>query len=130
MAKIIVLTVAVITGVNNMDRLLSEKAVIEALQNRIGESITDCIKAIPSAEQKTGHWIYKPKTDLSICDKCGSYCPQDKYGRIETNFCPNCGCRMIEPTCDTCEYSTAAFNPCNACKDKSEYKPQEGEDKE
>ena len=30
-----------------------------------------------------------------------------------------------EPTCDTCEYNTAAFNPCNACKDKSEYKPQE-----
>lgn len=35
-----------------MDRLLSEKAVIEALQNRIGESIFDCIKAIPPAEQK------------------------------------------------------------------------------
>jgi len=32
---------------------------------------------------------------------------------------------LIEPTCDTCEYTTAAFNPCNACKDKSEYKPQE-----
>ena len=33
-----------------MDRLLSEKAVIEALQNRIGESIFDCIKAIPPTE--------------------------------------------------------------------------------
>lgn len=32
---------------------------------------------------------------------------------------------LVEPTCDTCEYTTAAFNPCNACKDKSEYKPQE-----
>lgn len=30
-----------------------------------------------------------------------------------------------EPTCDTCEYNTAAFNPCNACENKSEYKPQE-----
>lgn len=35
-----------------------------------------------------------------------------------------------EPTCDTCEYTTAAFNPCNACKDKSEYKPMERSDKE
>ncbi len=30
-----------------------------------------------------------------------------------------------EPTCDTCEYTAAAFNPCNACKDKSEYKRKE-----
>ena len=81
-----------------------------------------------SQEPPTGHWIYKPKTDLSVCDKCGSYCPQDKYGRIETNFCPNCGCRMVEPACDTCEYEPAAFTPCNACKDKSEYKPKESEE--
>ena len=36
--------------------------------------------------------------------------------------------KPYEPTCDTCQYTTAAFNPCNACKDKSEYKPQESEE--
>lgn len=30
-----------------------------------------------------------------------------------------------EPTCNTCEYNTAAFNPCNACENKSEYKRKE-----
>ena len=34
-----------------------------------------------------------------------------------------------EPTCNTCKYTTAAFMPCNACKDKSEFEPQESEDK-
>ena len=47
-------------------------------------------------EPKTGHWIYDPKTDLSICDKCGSYCPHDEHGRFETNFCHYCGARMVE----------------------------------
>jgi len=38
--------------------------------------------------------------------------------------------QMVEKTCDTCEYRTAVFMPCNACEDKSEYEPQESEDKE
>ena len=37
--------------------------------------------------------------------------------------------KPYEPTCDTCKYTTAAFNPCNACKDKSEYEPQEISDR-
>ena len=49
------------------------------------------------ADQKTGHWIYNPKTDLSNCNNCGFECMHDELGRIETNFCPNCGAMMIEP---------------------------------
>lgn len=76
-------------------------------------------------EPKTGHWINKEfrKEEyvfIGTCSKCGKVSVIDK-------FCHHCGARMFEPTCDTCKYTTAAFNPCNACKDKSEYEPQESE---
>lgn len=91
--------------------LISRQAVIDSLHNKFTDgfdsdrwwnsmSVLYAINKVPSVkpqEPKTGHWIYKPKTDLSICDKCGSYCPHDKYGRIETDFCPHCGARMVEP---------------------------------
>lgn len=124
-----------------MDRLLSERAVIEALQNRIGESIIDCIKAIPSAEPtidcnncqrecpkwaekiakangcvgyipsaepKTGHWSRKTKVDAydiagvktwgikCQCDRCDfTTIVVEDFGYYK--YCPNCGCRMVEP---------------------------------
>ena len=82
-----------------MDRLLSERAVIEALQNRIGESITDCIKSIPSAEPKTGYWINISNKDLhdyrtgnKLCFECSECRSQYTY---KFKYCPNCG--MVEP---------------------------------
>lgn len=49
-------------------------------------------------KQKTGHWI-KPKgkvkpfgDDTVQCDMCGFFTDVDCY----YNFCPNCGCMMIE----------------------------------
>jgi len=47
--------------------------------------------------EKLGYWIYDKKTDLAICSKCGSYCPHDNLGRIETYSCPQCKAKMIEP---------------------------------
>ena len=49
--------------------------------------------------KRTGHWIvhehaeefYGRGVDNYECDNCG-----DWYLN-KTNFCPNCGCRMIEP---------------------------------
>jgi len=97
-------------------------------------------RVLPSVnpqEPKTGHWIEHPEIETSTpeylmfyeCSECGDkqcFCKSDIHKK---HFCNNCGARMVEPTCDTCEYTTAAFNPCNACKDKSEYKPQERSDK-
>ena len=58
------------------------------------------------------------------CDNCNT---EYRWSFYPHNFCPNCGARMVEPTCDTCEYNTAALMPCNECDDKSEYKPRESE---
>ena len=81
------------------------------------EPIQMAIKALE--QEQTGHWI--KKDGYSDCSECGSHIV------TEWDYCPKCGAKMVEPTCDTCEYNTAAFMPCNACEDKSEYKPQESE---
>ena len=45
--------------------------------------------------QKSGKWIeYKDECECSFCHETWNYCDND----TETfNFCPNCGCRMVEP---------------------------------
>ena len=55
-------------------------------------------KAIPLAESKIGHWkrISMDKYTEHAqhwyrCDRCG----KDNLGN--TDWCPNCGCRMVEP---------------------------------
>lgn len=47
------------------------------------------------AEPKTAHWIVHPKGIYAhlICDNCLSNAPYD----CRTNYCPNCGFRMVEP---------------------------------
>ena len=66
-------------------------------------------------------------------------CKDCKYETYPDYYYPCCSCKQnytdmwqkkpYEPTCDTCEYESATFNPGNACKDKSEYKPQERSEK-
>ena len=55
------------------------------------------IKSLPpvNPEPNTGHWIIHPKGIYAhlICDKCLSNAPYD----CRTNYCPNCGRRMVEP---------------------------------
>ncbi len=79
-----------------MDRLISEKAVLDAFREHQG-SISDfykTIKAIPSAEPQTGHWI-KVYEAIGLyrwkCDKC------KKHHRAMYDYCPSCGARMVEP---------------------------------
>ena len=80
-------------------------------------------------EQKTGHWIKENPFMLSECSECGNKAfGYNGFDETRTDYCPSCGAYMVKPTCDTCEYNTAAFNPCNACKDKSEYEPQESKE--
>ena len=75
---------------------------IAKLLNTIYEIQVNNIKALPSVipqEIKTGHWI-KPKgkvkpfgDDTIQCDMCGFFTDVD----CNYNYCPNCGCRMVEP---------------------------------
>ena len=63
------------------------KAVIDAIEKRIQPSVTP-------QEPKTGHWIpsHISGSILDECSECGFAC-----GAFTFNYCPNCGCRMVEP---------------------------------
>ena len=54
------------------------------------------LKDLPpvTPQPKTGKWIRHPFYDYLVCSKCLSGAP---YKYCETNYCPNCGSRMIEP---------------------------------
>ena len=89
----------------NIDQWYEDKADIEDLIVKI--TYIQGV-AIPSAEPKTGHWIsmYTEKqshikdgmvTESVKCSECDEWLTAsdeyDCYGR----YCPNCGCRMVEP---------------------------------
>lgn len=94
-----------------MDRLISEKAVLDILKNgkKYGEryysmsQLIEIIKAIPAAELKTGYWVKTPKAVMGegymwYCDKCGHQVYQDSSRPYPSQkYCPDCGCRMILP---------------------------------
>ena len=62
------------------------------------------ILELPSVnpQEKTGHWVgidEEPHEDYE-CDKCGyvvSTFTENIEPHTEYKFCPNCGCRMVEP---------------------------------
>ena len=87
-----------------MDRLISEQTVIDVINGCLinRQTVIDKIKAMPSAEPKTGHWIEEDMFDGDVayrCSECNelfwleSGTPKDN----EYNFCPKCGKRLIEP---------------------------------
>ena len=61
--------------------------------------IRQAVKALPlvTPQQKYGKWIFVDKA------KEHAYCSECNYGNVDLfdgrphNYCPNCGCRMVEP---------------------------------
>lgn len=54
---------------------------------------------LPSVQpKKTGHWEMCEDADglYGVCDVCGQDADFSHYGKAY-DFCPNCGCRMVEP---------------------------------
>ena len=89
-----------------MDRLISEQAVLDTIATWVKSSepydghgrlisrhLYDRIKAIPSAEPKTGHWVKTPYGDCK-CSKCNSIFPQLPISYFEPRYCHNCGADM------------------------------------
>ena len=86
---------------------ISRQAAIDACDQSINlfEAV-DRIKELESVtpQPKTGHWVEIDEEPHEVweCDNCGfvidgSGCI-DPYDYLDTyKFCPNCGCRMIEP---------------------------------
>ena len=57
------------------------------------DKVVEVLDGLPSVtpKPKTGHWIPGEKAPIE-CDRCG-------YGVMpwnNTEYCPNCGCRMVE----------------------------------
>ena len=62
---------------------------VDIAKNRLGIWISE----IPSIQPKTGHWIdhQEDKWIYAQCSEC------ETVHDTRTNYCPNCGCRMVEP---------------------------------
>jgi hypothetical protein len=62
--------------------------------------IVDAIDKLPSVnpQPKTGHWIDIMVGDMpaQACDQCNTFYPLAYTGGGH-KYCPNCGCRMVEP---------------------------------
>jgi len=93
-----------------MDRLISEKQVLDVINEaiRLGrfysgkEQTIAEIKAIPSAEPKTGHWILKIEDwNKWICSECGHVERTDIHVSLGYDFCPKCGANMSENPTDS-----------------------------
>lgn len=68
------------------------------------EMIEQKVKALPSVnpQPKTGHWILRNDINGEYqCDECGMFSGLSKFDVEEarrklSNFCPNCGAKMVE----------------------------------
>ena len=83
---------------------ISRQAVIDRLShwysdmletNKEQEDLIEVIKAIPSAEPKTGHWIIVQGMNEQ-CSNCKKFFPllDFKCRPFEIKYCPNCGAKM------------------------------------
>lgn len=73
---------------------------VEVPDYQIGQEVsiyfkdTMMIKGIVQ-EPKTGHWKRNETIRLTYCSECGFGQHIDEFRTY--NYCPNCGCRMVEP---------------------------------
>ena len=66
---------------------------LELFGGKMEEFIKVSLDALKKQRLK-GHWIpsHVPESILDECSECGFSC-----GAFTFNYCPNCGCCMVEP---------------------------------
>lgn len=73
------------------DELYADMPTVNSLL-ACNKELSKRIKSLPSAEPKTGEWIYNVDnesiSELWNCSECG------QWSFAKTNYCPNCGKRM------------------------------------
>ena len=84
----------IVCGVKPCDDAISRQAVLDLLEDTNNGWIINEVVQLPSVTQKSGKWITDEPTVFKpyICSECGIF-HNGKY----KNYCPNCGCRMVEP---------------------------------
>lgn len=94
----------------------------------------DALPSVNPQEPKTGHWVMPVQDDGMSdpiyyqvrCSECGfDLDPQTWHQELHQydadKFCPNCGCRMVEPQesndkCKNCEYYiNPDYTRCKEC---------------
>ena len=63
---------------------------------RLCEAHYMAIKALEQ-EPKTGHWYYDEEREATGIYAICSNCDETIYQTGDFKYCPNCGCRMVEP---------------------------------
>ena len=88
---------------------ISRQAVIDLMMQKWGENFSgddamqesiDAIREMPSVtpqEPKTGKWISTETKGVRYAFWCRYKCSLCGGLSDRTNFCPNCGARMVEP---------------------------------
>lgn len=93
-------------------RLIDADATIKEIKARNPDDVSyedawaiTCIEHAPTIEpERTGKWIKeKSRGQLYQCSACGNYLDFRgvNAGRGSANYCPNCGARMEETSCES-----------------------------
>lgn len=87
---------AVLNTLDKMDKALDTDRTVESYKKLLIECYKDLPPVIP--KEKTGHWLdskdwkERPYDSMNFRKHC-SLC--NGTGKIQDNFCPNCGARMV-----------------------------------
>lgn len=88
-----------------MDDLINRQAAIDDLHGKDPSQVWDTadvevwINALPTAQPKTGKWLYKRGMgwgETWICSECGEKTTSTVMGKPRYKFCPMCGAKMEE----------------------------------
>lgn len=79
-------------------RLGLGKIFLVEYSEKLREHYADIIRGVPAANvvpDVYGVWVEVGKTSKGTPIRRCSCCGVEKAGRAKTNYCPDCGCRMI-----------------------------------
>ena len=78
---------------------ISRQEVLDLMQLKMGgRELYKTVYDLPpvNPQTKTGHWI-ESRCDMYECSECDHVYTDLSGERYGMHYCPNCGCRMVEP---------------------------------